>query len=180
MSMGLKKLQKKWPKAKIKKEFKDNQKRYPDALKYAVLEAIEGNSQAEVSKVTGIKPGLISNWKCGRFKGAKKKVTKKKKAKTKTKKEVTYKEDENAYIKDLEKIRREYIDIHIEMQQINKRLEEIKLIQYLEEISERIIFDGQRDLGYAISVVGEMINLLKIYLKKPNKEAYEILMEKLK
>ena len=57
------------------------------------------------------------------------------------------------------------------MRLVSERLDEVSLVQYLEEISERMIFDGQRDLGYAISVVGEMIRLLKIYLKNPNKKA---------
>lgn len=187
MSMRLKTLKKKWPKAKIKKEFKENNQRYPDSLKRAVLEAIEGTSQVEVSKVTGIKPGLISNWKCGRFKKTKKKVSKKEKVKSKkqTVKERRAEEKaaeaaatEEAWEK-LENSRRDFLKLLLDMEWISERIDEVKLVQYLEETAEKLIFNDQRDLGYAMSVIGEMIKLLKIYLKNPSKKAYETLMKRL-
>lgn len=175
MTMQLKTLKKQWPKAKVKKEFKNNNHRYPEALKKAVLDTIEGSTQADVSDATGINRGLISTWNLK----SKKKKTKKK---TSKKKKVTIEKQtakEETYIDTLENDRIELYDLKHEMRLVSERLDEVSLVQYLEEISERMIFDGQRDLGYAISVVGEMIRLLKIYLKNPNKKAFEELRKKL-
>tara|TARA_A100001201_G_scaffold70756_1_gene64956 strand:- start:1900 stop:2469 length:570 start_codon:yes stop_codon:yes gene_type:complete len=182
MVMQLKTLKKQWPKGKVKKEFKNNNQRYPDALKKAVLEAIEGTTQAEVSKATGIKPGLISNWKNGRFKGVKKKKVQAKKKKTSKNKKVKAEKqtaEEETYWDKLENDKIELIRLKSDMQWVSERIDEVKLVEYLEQTAEKLIFDDQRDLGYAISVVGEMIRLLKIYLKSPSKSAYEKLMKKL-
>ena len=65
------------------------------------------------------------------------------------------------------------------MEWVSERIDEVKLVEYLEQTAEKLIFDDQRDLGYAISVVGEMIRLLKIYLKNPSNSAYEKLMKRL-
>tara|TARA_R100001509_G_scaffold120201_1_gene74458 strand:- start:228 stop:776 length:549 start_codon:yes stop_codon:yes gene_type:complete len=181
MAMQLKTLKKQWPKAKVKKEFKNNNHRYPEALKKDVLDAIEGSTQADVSDATGINRGLISTWNLKNKKKKTKKKTSKKK-KTFKKKKVTIEKqtaEEETYIDTLENDRIELYDLKHEMRLVSERLDEVSLVQYLEEISERMIFDGQRDLGYAISVVGEMIRLLKIYLKNPNKKAFEELRKKL-
>ena len=182
MAVQLKTLKKQWPKGKVKKEFKDNNQRYPDALKKAVLEAIEGATQAEVSKATGIKPGLISNWKNGRFKGVKKKKVQAKKKKASKKKKVKAEKqtaEEETYIDKLERDKLKLISLEVEMRRVSERIDEVKLVEYLEDTAEKLIFDDQRDLGYAMSVVGEMISLLKIYLKNPSKSVYEKLMKKL-
>ena len=175
MTMQLETLKKEWPKEKVQKEFKNNNHRYPENLKKAVLNAIEGSTQANVSEATGINKGLISTWKLKRKKKKiKKKITKKKN--TKVQKQTV---EEETYIDKLEKDKLKLIDLDIEMRLISERIDEIKLVEYLEQTAEKLIFHDNRDLGYAISVVGEMIRLLKIYLKSPSKSTYEKVMKKL-
>ncbi len=156
--MSLKELKKKWPKAKIKKEFKDNNNRYPDSLKRAVLEAINDSPQVQVSKATGIKVGLISNWKCGRFKGAE--------TPKKTKKKVKV-IDKETRIKE-------------EIKKVSKVIERVNLVQYLDDISALLIFKegGEyRDTGYKMAIVAELIKLLNNYLRNPSKKAFDELLE---
>ena len=177
--MDLKRLKKKWPKAKIKKEFKDNNNRYPEALKKDVKACFELNFvQKEIASRLQLDPSYISKWtndiKVKKTKKAKKKEKKKKKVKAEATAVIT-----ESYWDKLEHDKQKLISLEIEMGLVSERLDEVKLVQYLEEISERLIFDGQRDLGYAMSVVGEMIRLLKIYLKKPTKKAFEELRKKL-
>ena len=163
------------------KNIKNNNHRYPEALKKAVLDAIEGSTQADVSDATGINRGLISTWNLkSKKKKTKKKTSKKKNVKAEKETKVMSDAEEETYWDKLENDKIELIRLKSDMQWVSERIDEVKLVEYLEQTAEKLIFDDQRDLGYAISVVGEMIRLLKIYLKSPSKSAYEKLMKRLK
>ena len=180
--MQLKALKKKWPKAKIRKEFIDNNNRYPETLKKDVKACWEkGFVQKEIASRLQLDPSYISKWtKNKKVKKAKKKVSKKKVSKKKKVEAEATAVITESYWDKLENDKVKLINLEIEMRMVSERLDEVKLVQYLEEVAERLIFEGDtRDLGYAISVVGEMIRLLNLYLKNPNTKTYEKVMKKL-